>query len=33
MKQEIIQQIIERLQVCDDGLLDLVLALLIESGY
>lgn len=31
---QIIQQIIERLQACaDESLLDLVLKLLIESGY
>ena len=34
MKHELITQIIERLQACkDESLLDLVLKLLIESGY
>ena len=35
MKQEItVKQITERLEVCkDEGLLDLILKLLIESGY
>jgi hypothetical protein len=34
MHQELIRQIIERLQECaDEALLDLVLQLLIESGY
>jgi hypothetical protein len=34
MQQELIRQIIERLQECaDESLLDLILKLLIESGY
>lgn len=34
MKTELLQQIIERLQNCaDEALLDLILKLLIESGY
>lgn len=34
MQQELIRQIIERLQECtDEGLMDLILKLLIESGY
>ncbi len=34
MQQEYIEQIIERLQACtDEALLDLILELLIESGY
>lgn len=34
MKQELIRQIIERLQNCaDEVLLDLILKLLIESGH
>lgn len=34
MHQEIVQQILERLQICaDEKLLDLILKLLVESGY
>ena len=34
MQQELIRQIIERMQECtDEMLLDLILKLLIESGY
>lgn len=34
MRQELIRQIVERLQNCaDDTLLDLIYKLLLESGY
>ena len=34
MQPDLVQQILERIKVCDDEtLLDLVLKLLIESGY
>lgn len=34
MKQELINQIVERIQACSDELLlDLILKLLLESGY
>lgn len=34
MHQDLVQQIIEKLQICDDeALLDLVLKLFLESGY
>jgi hypothetical protein len=33
MQQDLIQQIHEKLKNCDENLLDLILKLLLESGY
>ncbi len=34
MRQDLVNQIVEKIQVCpDESLLDLILKLLLESGY